>query len=231
MKSALKILFVFLSAILFSIIVAYLFPGSDLLYSFSKWRVSGFIEKGIFFIFLNNIMVLFLVLFGGIIASLMEIKSYENLPCRLYSFLDLLSFPLHKIFSIFDQGINSLEKPMKSCYFLSVSFPVMVLFFNVFLFFGLLFYLFSNYGINPGTQSFILDIMPIALIEFFCIFIAAFIAYDFTQRNYHLFRDNKIQEFRKISKEYISSKKNWILFITLSCILIISAFVEYFIIG
>ncbi len=196
---------------------------SDLFYSFASWRSQSIMERGFLFITLNNIIVIALVLFGGVIFSLLEIKSYEKFPTRVYSFLDWLTIPLHRIFAIFDKRIDSLEKPMKSCYFISRSFPLMVLFFNAFLLANLLSYLYIARGAIQNLGPIIL----IAFIEFFCIAVAVLLAYEFTQGNLSMYEENDIDGFKKESQKFLYSRKNWAIFGVLSLILLVFAYLEY----
>jgi len=215
------LLIVFSLGIILGIFIGMAFQ-TDLFYSFARWRSKGVVERGFLFIMLNNTIVIALVLFGGILFSLFEIKSYEKFPSRLYSLLDWLTVPLHKVFAIFDGRITSMEKPMKSCYFISRSFPLMVLFFNAFLLANLLFYVTGR-----GTIRNLDSIFLIAFIEFFCIAVAALPACEFTRRNLPLYESNDIDHFRIESRRFLYSRKNWVIFAFLSLILLVSAYLEY----
>lgn len=222
MNTLRTLLVIFFLGIILGIFITIAFQ-SDIFYSFARWRSQGVMEKGFPFIMLNNIIVIALTLFGGVLFSLFEIKSYEKFPSKLYSFLDWLTIPLHKIFAIFDRRITSLKKPMKSCYFISRSFPLMVLFFNAFLLANLLFYVYIARGTIQNLGSIIL----IAFIEFFSIVVAALLAYEFTKRNLSLYESNNIDGFKRESRRFLYSRKNWAIFVFLSIILLASAYLEY----
>jgi hypothetical protein len=222
MKATKILLIIFLTGIILGAFIAAAFR-SDLFYAFTVWRSRGVMERGFPFIALNNIIVIALVLFGGVLFSLFEIKSFEKIPNRVYSLLDRMTFPLHRIYAIFDKRMLCMEKPMKSCYFISNTFPLMVLFFNAFLLANLLVYLQPMIGTTQDLDF----IIAIAFTEFLCIAVAALQAYEFTRKNLILYEKNDTQEFRIEAWRFIYSRGNWIVLTILSIILTASAYLEY----
>ncbi|HEX54972.1 MAG: hypothetical protein DRO90_00700 [Candidatus Altiarchaeales archaeon] len=213
---------IFLIAGILAIIAINLNLGGVIV-GYTYLRAYPFIGNNFLLIFMNNFVVIVLTLLGGALFSIAEIKSYEKLPDRIYYILDHLAAPLHKFFSIFDKRIDHLKPPFKSCYFLLVSFPVLVLFINFFLFISLMLIAILEKNANLGV---ILRVMPIALMEFLCILIASGIALNFSQRAFLVLKKNDIDEFLRISVEFINSKRNLKIILLLSLILLLSAYIE-----
>lgn len=226
LSSTLKLLLVFIVAISIGLILVLILQENNPLYGYAIWRAGGIVRRGMFGILINNIVVIALTLYGGIVFALLEIKSYNTLSPGFYNFLDKLAYPLHKIFSFFDRKIIGLENPLKSCYFLTVAFPVMVVFLNAMLLSNLILYAVIIQGFSMQIAAFILKILLIGFFEFFCILASAIIAYNFTQRNYQLYRENDINAFTEKSHRYLKSRRNFYLFVTFSVILTISAILE-----
>jgi len=216
MKSRKRFLAVFLVAIAFGVITSFSARITPALQSYALWRASWVLGRGPYAIILNNIAVIFLTLYGGTLFSLAEIKSYETFPRKAYSFLDRLSYPLHKVFSFFDERILALGNPAKSCYFIEVSFPVMVFFTNVFLFFAL----------TASATSLSSYVILIALIEFSCILAAAHTAYGRTQEDFRLYEEKNIGGLESRLMSYVTSPKNFGLFALLTAVLYTAGTIE-----
>lgn len=214
---------IFSVAIVLGVITALMFHDSNPLYSYALWRGEFVVGGGVFLIVLNNILVVFLTLFGGILFSLAEIKSYNMLPGKLYDLMDRLSYPLHFIFGVFDPRIKGLRNPMKSCYFLSVAFPVMIVLINALLLSNLLVFGVLKYNLNVSD---ILRLMPLVTAEFFCVIVASSRGVSFPQRNLSLYLENDTKKFRAVARKFLREKENWLTLLILSIILLVSGFYE-----
>lgn len=208
---------VFLAALAFGVATAFSAKITPAIKSYALWRASWVLGRGLPALILNNVAVVFLTLYGGVLFSLAEVKSYETFPRRAYNFLDELSSPLHWAFSLFDGRILALRNPAKSCFFIGVSFPVMVFFLNVFLFFALT---------ASATEKLSSYVAYIALIEFSCILAAAHRALSHAQENFRAYEENNIRELEGVLWPYVKSPKNLILFLTLTALLCATGAVE-----
>jgi hypothetical protein len=168
--------------------------------------------------------VVFLTLFGGALFSIAEIKSYEILPDGVYALLDKLSRPLHRIFAFFDESILVLDNPAKSCFFIGVSLPVMIIFVNVFLFTVLVASALNAANLRIQTVA---PTLFIALVEFSCIIVAAAPAYKLVRGNFSCYLRNDTKELRTLQATHLKSKRSWLLFIILAVVLYITGVLEY----
>jgi len=202
-------------------------PTEKHIEEYARVRAPASMRANVWLIMANNVLVMLLTLYGGVLFSLLEIRSYKTFPAGLYSFLDTLSSPLHRIFSFFDNKINSMADPMKSCYFISVSFPLGILFVNVMFFSNLVAYGIILQGINQQSIVALCKILPISLMEFLSLCVTAKLAYDFTQQNISLHSSNDTAAYVDAAKKYLTSKKNLQTAVMLSALLIASGILEH----
>jgi len=223
-----RIIIWILSALLLGVMIALWYGNSNPLYYFAWWRTGGISRWSALEIAFNNIIVIAMMLYGGVLGAMLEIKSWEKMSPKLYLALDKICYPLHFIFSIFDSKLKNLKHPFKSCYFITVSFAPAVLFINLLIFGSLITQLLYTYGINTRTVAYLShQTLPLALIEFGCMGVATIISLKFPYQNYKIFENGELQALRCELKSYLTSPRNFFLMLGISIILSISAWWEH----
>jgi hypothetical protein len=222
-----RFLVVFVLGGLAGIFIGYFGGQDNVVLNFTVWRAGRFMDRGVVVLILNNVFVLSAVLYGGVFFALLELESYERFPSRVYGFLDKTVRWMHYLFSLFDNRIGGMKNPMKSCYFITVSFPIVVVFVNSMLYFNLIAYGFLVYGINAKTIGVLVETSPVAFIEFTGIIVVASAAYRFTQENLVLYERNDYAGYGRKAREYLKSWKNMCLLAAASIAIAGAGFIEH----
>jgi hypothetical protein len=180
------------------------------------------------FIFFNNLFALFIVLFGGAIFSLAEIKSYEVYPEKLYRFLEKLSSPLDTLFAVFDRTILQMRDPYKAVYFILYALPILVLSLNIAFFVALFLNLVFFMGISAehALGMFVFFMFPLGILEFSVLTVACLRSLNFAGRITPQIRKKKLESMKKECRGFLKSRREWALFALLSILLLLGAFYE-----
>jgi len=208
----------YILVIFLSILSAFIFP--EVVYNYAYWRLEK-LKTNFWLLMVNNIAVVGFALYGGVLSSLLEIESFEHFPKPLYRVLDTIGHPFHRIFEIFMPEIGTLKEPLKSCYFLCIALPAIILSFNLFLITHLVV---INYMKDITLQK---SIFPLFTVEFGCLGIATFRSYKFARDNLIVFREGKIGEFRKVAMAFLKEKENLSIMVGMGLVLFAGALFEF----
>jgi hypothetical protein len=201
---------------------------SSILLDYAQFRIPSTLGMNPLFIFFNNVFVLALVFFGGQFFSLVEIKSSEVYPEKVYLFLEKLSSPLDKLFSLFDRGIMGMRDPYKACYFILFVLPVMIIFLNILFFISLFLYLtlIMSISFSHAIDIFVSFLWPLGVLEFSLLFIAAYFSLSNAQSVVPLLKKKNLKAIKRELRAYLSKRTNWSLFLFFCILLLMGAFHE-----